>query len=61
MNKKIKIKITATVEAIVEMEEGETVEDFKYRNVDIYLHGAGNLGHINKTDLGGNATIEILE
>lgn len=59
--KLVKIKIVATVETTILLGEGETVEDFKHRNVDIYLHGAGDNGHINKVDLGGDATIEVIE
>lgn len=56
----VKIRITATVETTVDLFGGETIEDLKLRNVDIYLHGAGEDGHTNKEDLGGNATIEII-
>jgi hypothetical protein len=59
--KQVRIKITATVIATVNLEEDETLAQFKERNVDIYLHGAGEEGHVTKVDLGGEATIEILE
>lgn len=54
---KVKIKIIATVETTVTLAEGETIEDFKKREVDIYLHGAGENAWLNKVDLGGSATI----
>lgn len=61
MSKRIvEILITATVKTTVELEDGETLDDLRGRNVDIYLHGAGKNGHITKTDLGGDATIEVI-
>lgn len=57
----VKIKITVVAETTVTLEEGETVEQLKERYADIYLHGAGNDGHINKVDLGGESTIEVIE
>jgi len=59
---KVKVKITATVETTVLLAEGETKEQLIKRDVDIYLHGAGEDGHFNKEDLGCNTSeIEILE
>ena len=58
---KIKIKIIASVETTVELAEGETIEEFKKRNVDIYLHGAGEKGWLDKEDLGGTSTIWVEE
>lgn len=58
---KVNIRITATVETTVELAEGETVEQLKERGVDIYLHGAGEKGWIDKTDLGGNYTIDVID
>lgn len=61
MNRKVKISIVATVTAEIELQEGETIEGLKNRYVDIYLHDAGENGHHNKTDLGGNAVIEVIK
>lgn len=60
--KEVQIKIIATVTTKIMLNEGETIEDLKNRNVDIYLHGAGENGHTNKVDLGGAVMlIEITE
>jgi hypothetical protein len=56
----VRVKITAEVTTDVRLEKGETIEEFKQRAVDIYLHGAGKEGHLDKEDLGGNYKIEIL-
>jgi len=59
---KVKIKITATVTATVELDKNETIENIKERYVDIYLHGYGEKGHIDKIDLGSDSVnIEILD
>ncbi len=58
---KVKIRIKMEVTATVELAEGETVEQLKERYADIYLHGAGENGHINKVDLGGSAEIQVIE
>jgi hypothetical protein len=47
--------ITVKATARIRLADGETVDDFKNRRfADIYLHGYGEDGHINKIDLGGN-------
>lgn len=53
---KIKIMITTSVVTEVELNEGETFEQFKTRDVDIYLHGAGEQGYLHKVDLGSSVT-----
>lgn len=60
-SKIIKVRITAEVEAEVQLEHGETFEDFKERPVDIYLHGHGENGYLDKTDLGGFSKIELVK
>ena len=52
--KSIVIEITATTLARVELGDGETVDDLCSRHVDIYLHGAGETGSMNKVDLGAD-------
>lgn len=62
--KTVRIKITAIVETTVTLNEGETIENLKQRNVDIYLHGEGENGHRNKVDLGsdfGGVRIEVID
>ena len=61
MSTRVKIIIVTKVITEVQLEDGETLQDLKNRKVDIYLHGQGEDGHINKVDLGGDATIEILK
>ena len=62
MGQKVRIKITASVETTVELEEGETVDNVQDRCVDIYLHGAGDKGYHNKVDLGCTFDkIEVLD
>jgi len=51
--------ITVTAKVPVELEGDETVEDFKNRQADIYLHGTGENGEQNKIDIGGSTTIII--
>jgi hypothetical protein len=50
----INITITAQVITTVNLAENETLEDFKNRYVDIYLHGPGEDGCCNKRDVGAN-------
>jgi len=51
--------ITVHVKAEIKLEEGETVAQFKERFADVYLHGAGQAGYMNKQDLGGATSIEV--
>ena len=51
--------ITVRVVTRITLPEGETVEQFKRRFADIYLHGAGKDGHLNKVDLGGGVEIHV--
>ncbi|MEK6829813.1 MAG: hypothetical protein AABY15_06870 [Nanoarchaeota archaeon] len=60
-NKTVEISIVAKVTTKIQLAEGETIEDLKNRNVDIYLHAHGKDGHIGKIDLGGDAVIEIIK
>lgn len=46
------VTIYAAISAM--LDNDESIEDFKKRNVDIYLHGSGELGYQNKEDLGGD-------
>ena len=55
--KTVKIRITATVETYVTIEDHE---DITLRNADIYLHDEGEDGHLNKFDLGGDVKIEVI-
>lgn len=60
--KTVRIRITATVETTVKLAENETIEQFKTRNVDVYLHALGDEGYMNKVDLGANSwDISIVE
>jgi hypothetical protein len=52
--KTVDVDITVRAKARIRLAEGETMADFKERNADIYLHGAGEEGYIEKTDLGGD-------
>jgi hypothetical protein len=54
-------EITVTVRHKVKLAEGETVEDFKNRLADVYLHGTGEYGSSDKSDLGGETKIKVLE
>ena len=59
--KKVRIKVTATVETYVFIEDGDDESMLLQRNVDIYLHGKGVHGHWTKTDLGSNESkVEII-
>jgi len=53
----IKIEVVKTVK----LEEGETIEQYLERGVDIYLHSAGEEGYEDKEDLGGNYSIDIIK
>jgi len=53
----IKVKIKAEVTAWI---YADSIEEIRKRNVDIYLHGAGENGHLEKEDLGADR-IEITE
>lgn len=56
----VEVRITATVTTTVTLDVGETLDDVAKRDVDIYLHGGGSDGHLNKEDLGGDSTITII-
>ena len=49
--KRVKIKILAEVETIIEIEDHEDITE---RFIDIYLHGEGENGCSNKIDLGSD-------
>ena len=51
--------ITVKVKAEIKLGDNETVAQFKERFADVYLHGAGENGHMEKVDLGGDTTIEV--
>jgi soluble P-type ATPase len=51
----VDVTITAKVSARVKLEKGETIEQLKERYVDIYLHSAGENGHVEKQDLGAES------
>jgi len=51
--------ITVHVKTELKLEEGETVAQFKERFADIYLHGAGEKGYLEKQDLGGDTQIKV--
>lgn len=60
--REVNVLITAKVKTTVTLAEGETINNVKDRFVDIYLHGAGEHGCINKEDLGADSiVIDILE
>lgn len=61
MSNTVEIIILAKVRAKIQLEDGETIEDVKKRNVDIYLHGQGENGHMTKVDLGGDAVITVVQ
>ncbi len=52
--REVPVRIHARVSATISLEDGETLQDVKARHVDIYLHGAGEQGHVNKQDLGAD-------
>lgn len=56
----VDVEITVMVRDTIMIEDGETLEEFKNRTVDIYLHGSGENGHLDKVDLGGNSTIDFI-
>lgn len=59
--KKVRIKVTATAETYVFIEDSEDESMLLHRNVDIYLHGKGVHGHWTKTDLGSiESKVEII-
>lgn len=50
----------ATIFAQVEYEVAQfELDSIKDRDVDIYLHGMGKYGHLNKEDLGGDSKIVL--
>ncbi len=57
----VHIEITTTATHYVTLLEGETIEDIKNRESDIYLHAAGEKGWTEKVDIGGSSEIKILE
>ena len=57
----VNVKITVTVETTIKLEDGETKDTVTNRLADIYLHGAGENGHRDKEDLGGDTVIEIID
>lgn len=54
-SKNVAITIHASVSTSITLENSEALEDAKARFVDIYLHGAGESGHADKTDLGADS------
>lgn len=52
-------EITVQTSTRIRLADGETVAQFKQRFADVYLHGAGDDGHIEKIDLGGMVTIKV--
>ena len=54
------VEITVTGIAETKLGEGETLEDLKSRNADIYFHAHGEFGHQDKQDIGGNVSIKII-
>jgi hypothetical protein len=52
--KQVEIEITAKVKTSVTVYDNESLDDLQNRDVDIYLHGAGEHGYMNKKDLGAN-------
>lgn len=50
----VNVKVIASVSAKVLLSEGETISDLKKRDVDIYLHAAGENGYADKKDLGAH-------
>jgi len=62
MSKEVFVKIIAETTTTIVLEDNESIDDALNRNVDIYLHGRGENGHVNKTDLGGDITsIEVID
>ena len=55
----VEADITVKAKAKIRLGDGETVAQFKNRFADVYLHGAGHGGYIEKIDLGGDTTIEV--
>jgi len=58
---KVDIKVTVIAQTTVTLKEGESALDVTNRLADIYLHGAGEHGYCDKTDIGGDTEIEILK
>lgn len=56
----VEVLITVYTRHTIVLEEGEKREDVTKRIADIYLHGAGEDGHSNKEDIGGDSVIEII-
>lgn len=53
-SRQVEVEITAKVKTTLTIYNDETLEDLQSRDVDIYLHGAGPDGYINKQDLGAS-------
>lgn len=51
----VPVRIHASVSTMVNLDGGESPSDLKNRAVDIFLHGAGEQGHINKEDMGADS------
>lgn len=58
--KQVEVEITVTTNAVIILEDGETVNDVVNRHADIYLHGYGDHGSCHKEDLGGDTNIKII-
>lgn len=58
--KQVKITIIAQVTTTVILNEGETIEQLKNRDVDIYLHDGGEFGFREKMDLGADSSTIIV-
>jgi hypothetical protein len=54
---KIHIEIYAKATTSVDLVGGESISDLESRHVDVYYHGAGSQGYMDKEDLGSDMTV----
>jgi hypothetical protein len=54
MLKKVEVEIIAKVRTTLDIHDDESLDDLQSRDVDIYIHGAGPDGYMNKQDVGAN-------
>ena len=57
----VEIEVTVTARTTIQLEDKEDVMSLVNREADVYLHGEGEYGYINKMDLGGDTKIAVLK
>jgi hypothetical protein len=54
---KVNVEIYTKATTTVVLGDGETLNDISRRDVDVYLHGSGAQGHMDKDDIGSYSTV----